>query len=352
MIVVSDIHGHLDRFISLLKKVNYCSEDYLIIIGDFVEKGDQVLETIHYIQKLDENERTFVLTGNCEVAMQVLLTIPEFAKEINGYFKRVSSNGLLRQTYEKLNLKESNETVLGIQKAMADHLENEIKYISSLLTTLKINDFLFVHAGIERGLDYKENSLSSLLEMKYFYNQGHDLNHYVIVGHMPTSNYDDQAIYNDIIINEEKKIICIDGGTGVKPISQLNALIIENRKGNITFQKESVQPLPIMTIKEDVVYDNKYIHKISFPYFEVKILNEEEQFSLCYQAETNQKLYIKNEFLYTRNNKTYCLDDYVDYIHNLHKGDKVKIIGVYDLYAYAIYEGKIGWINIKHIEEL
>ena len=46
LIVISDIHGHLDRFKALLQKVKYTPDDYLIILGDFVEKGDQVIETI------------------------------------------------------------------------------------------------------------------------------------------------------------------------------------------------------------------------------------------------------------------------------------------------------------------
>ena len=67
MIVISDIHGHLDRFKSLLQKVKYTPEDYLIILGDFVEKGDQVIETIHYVERLKQNPRTYVLMGRIEI---------------------------------------------------------------------------------------------------------------------------------------------------------------------------------------------------------------------------------------------------------------------------------------------
>src|SRR5699024_11369642 len=60
---------------------------------------------------------------------------------------------------------------------------------TTLFRSLKLNQFLFVHAGIEKRKDYKNSSLSSLLEMKYFYHQGHLLDDMVIVGHLPTSNY-------------------------------------------------------------------------------------------------------------------------------------------------------------------
>lgn len=352
IIVISDIHGHLDRFKALLKKVRYTPDDYLVILGDFVEKGDQVIDTIHYIEKLNQNPKTYVLMGNCEWALQALLTIPELAHEIPKYLNRVSGNGCIREMYYRLHLDDNHETVLGIQKAIAGSLHNELKFLSQLPVTLKINDFLCVHAGIEKRKDYQNSSLSSLLEMKYFYNQGHLLNEIVIVGHLPTSNYYKNYIRNDIIIDEQKKIICIDGGTGVKCISQLNALIIENKDNSITYSKEYVQPLPIYWVQEDIHSSTQSIHKISYPYFQVNVEKQSEEFSLCYQEETNQRLWIKNEFLYKKNNKTYCLDDYTDYMLSLKAGDYVKLIGIYNQYAYVIHDNEIGWIPCEYLQEL
>lgn len=102
LIAISDIHGHLDRFKELLRKVNYDPvEDYLVIIGDFVEKGDQVLETIHFIMNLARFPKCYVLMGNCEWAMNALLTIPEIAGEIPKYLKRNSKNGIIRDIYNQ-----------------------------------------------------------------------------------------------------------------------------------------------------------------------------------------------------------------------------------------------------------
>lgn len=57
----------------------------------------------------------------------------------------------------------------------------------------------------------------------------------MIVGHLPTSNFYKNQINNDICFDEDKKIISIDGGTGVKFISQLNALIIEKDEQGLHF---------------------------------------------------------------------------------------------------------------------
>lgn len=349
LIVISDIHGHLDRFKALLQKIKYTSDDYLVILGDFVEKGDQVVETIHYVQGLDRHNRTFVLAGNCEWALQCLLTIPELAGEIPKYLKRVSTNGCIRQKYKELHLDDGRDTKLGVQKQIAASLKEELDYLSHLPITLKFNHFLFVHAGIEKRHDYKNSLLSSLLEMQYFYDQGHVLDETVIVGHLPTSNYDEKFIDNDIIIDEEKKIICIDGGTGVKAIAQLNALIIESHNGMINYKKEYIQPLPEHTVLKDIDIKQDQFCKIAYPYFQVEIIEKQDQFSICYQKETNQTLSIKNEFLYKKNNKTYCLDDYTDYMINAKKGETIKLIGIYDKYAYVIYLQQVGWIELKYL---
>ena len=349
IIVISDIHGHLDRFCSLLKKVEYTSDDYLVILGDFVEKGDQVIETIHYIQQLSQNKNVFVLAGNCEWALDALLTVPELSSSIPQYLKRVSANGCIREVYHKLHLDDGRETMLGIQKQIAQYLSDEIHFISHLPVTLKINDFLFVHAGIERRKDYQKSSLSSLLEMQHFYDYGHILDETVIVGHLPTSNYFSDCICNDIIIDEQKKIICIDGGTGVKSISQLNALIIENKNGVITYQKEYVQTLPEYQVIKSIVHKQDKIHKIGYPYFEVVVEKVGKQFSFCFQKETNQRLWIKNEFLYSRDGKLYCLDDYTDYMICVNEGEYVHLIGIYDQYAYVIYKGQVGWLKLCYL---
>ena len=103
----------------------------------------------------------------------------------------------------------------------------------------------------------------------------------------------------------------------------------------------------------EVLYDidsiNKTKHKIAYPYFEVEIIKHGEQFNDCYQKDTNQYWKIKNQFLYSRENHTYCLDDYTDYFISAKKGDLVKVVGIYDQYAYVIHQGEVGWIELKCI---
>lgn len=132
----------------------------------------------------------------------------------------------------------------------------------------------------------------------------------------------------------------------------MNALIIESQNNQIQYTCEHVQPLPIYWIIEDVYEPMEYVHKIGYPHFEVKVEKSGSQFSECYQAETHQRLLIKNEFLYQKKNKTYCLDDYTDFMISALSGEYVKLLGVYDEYAYVIYKNQVGWIKYEYLKAI
>lgn len=214
-IVISDIHSHLDRFKELLKKVNYTNDDYLVILGDFIEKGDQAIETIKYLQELQKNsDRVYVILGNCEYALEEMICNQKYAKQVINYLNRIGKSGMIKQALNKLSLDIKKDAPELIQAKVKEYLQPYFDYFNTLPTTLHLNNFIFVHAGIENRKDWKNSKLSSLIEMKTFFQDGHCLNDHVVVGHLPTSNQHRHAINNDIIIDNKKRIISIDGGTG------------------------------------------------------------------------------------------------------------------------------------------
>lgn len=352
-IVISDIHSHLDRFKQLLEKVAYSRNDYLVVLGDFVEKGDQAIETVEYLMELQrKSDKVYVLLGNCEYALEEMVNNPKYAKQVIHYLNNIGKGGMIRQAINKLSLNIKSAQPEFIQAKVKKILLPYFNYFNTLPTTLHFNNFIFVHAGIERRDDWQNSKLSSMIEMKTFYLEGHCLDEYVIVGHLPTSNQYKDSINNEIIIDNEKRIISIDGGTGVKSISQLNALIIYGDNDSYTFFKEFVQPLPLYQVLVDVNTSSKVPVKIAWPNFEVELIEEKNNFSKCRQVNTNRILNIKNEFLYQRNNKLYCLDDYIDYRISLNKGDIVKLVGVYGTYAYVIKDNLVGWVKFRYLKKI
>lgn len=352
-IVISDIHSHCDRLKALLKKVHYCQDDYLIINGDFTEKGTQGIQTIEFLQQLQsENNKVYILLGNCEYALETLVSDPAFASQMYNYLQKIGKSGLITQAISHLHINIHDTDPRLAQKQINDYLMPYLNFIRTLPTTLETRDFLFVHAGIEKKHDWKNGKTSSFIEMRSFQRDGHLLDKYVIVGHLPTSNFYESRIDNDIIIDQDKKIISLDGGTGVKMISQLNALIICGHDGGYEFKKEYVQPLPQYIVTADLIQKNNHIYKIAWPFFTVDVLKKDEEFSLCQQKETHHIFDIKNEFLHLQNGETKCLDDYINYRISLKKGDIVSLIGIYGRYAYVKKEKEIGWFPACLLQSL
>lgn len=352
-IAISDIHSHLDRFRQLLKKVQYCPDDYLVIIGDFIEKGNQAIETVEYLMELQkENNKVYVLLGNCEYALEKMLYNPQYANQIISYLKHIGKGGMIRQAINHLSLDIKTDPPEMIQAKVKKYLQPYFNYFATLPTSFQLNNFIFIHAGIEKRSDWQNSKLSSMIELRTFYHDGHCLNDYVVVGHIPTANQYPNSINNNIIIDDQKKIISIDGGTGVKSISQLNALIINGKGNQFKLKKEYVQPLPAYEVLVDIAVTSKEAVKIAWPFFEVELLEKKYNFSKCRQLGTNNVLMIKNEFLYRRNNKLYCLDDYIDYRISLNKGDIVKLVGVYGIYAYIIKNYQVGWVKYRYLKKI
>lgn len=350
-IVISDIHSHLDRLQQLLEKVHYTNDDYLIIIGDFVEKGTQTIQTIDYLRNLSQrNDKVYILLGNCEYAIETLVNDQAYAKQMIHYLHKIGKSGMIDQVVTKLKIDLKNEEPVKIQQLVRQSLKPYIDYLQTLPTTLETQDFLFVHAGIEKRTDWHNSSRSSFIEMRTFQKEGHLLDKYVIVGHLPTSNFHQFHINNDIIIDYDKKIISIDGGTGVKSISQLNALIIKCQNHRYTFESYDVQPFLKYKITHGCRQNNQKDYKVAWPHFEVDIIKPGKDFSLCRQIDTQYIFDIKNEFLYQRKDKTYCLDDYTNHLLSVKKDDFVKLIGFYGNYAYVMKNKEVGWLSANILE--
>lgn len=67
LLVVSDIHGHLDRFIQLLRQMNYSGEDILVLVGDLIEKGPESLRVVQYVMDLARQHPVYVSMGNVDL---------------------------------------------------------------------------------------------------------------------------------------------------------------------------------------------------------------------------------------------------------------------------------------------
>lgn len=79
--VMSDIHGSMNRFRSVMSQINLTAEDSLYILGDVIDRGHF---GIQILQELMEIPNVTVLLGNHELMMLNALTQITESREEHG----------------------------------------------------------------------------------------------------------------------------------------------------------------------------------------------------------------------------------------------------------------------------
>lgn len=136
--VLSDIHGDMDAFDSILSQIQLSEDDHLYIIGDVVDRGPYSIELIQRIRKM---RNTTMLLGNHEYMMLRRLRHPG-----NWQFQRLwYRNG-------------GSETEAAFEKLTKDEQENVLQFIEELPVQVEVsvNGELFVLVHARPKEDYKD----------------------------------------------------------------------------------------------------------------------------------------------------------------------------------------------------
>lgn len=155
IMVVGDVHGKYDELFNLLRSAKIIDSDgnwiwakgHLVFIGDIFDRGSKVTETLWFIYKLDRQAAAaggavhFIL-GNHEI-MALL-----------GDMNYVSPKYKMLTEYFFLNY----GSMFGTNTELG-------RWIRSKNTMLKINDVLFVHAGISHEILQQNLSIPQMNEI-------------------------------------------------------------------------------------------------------------------------------------------------------------------------------------------
>ena len=159
ILVVGDIHGGYDSLVKLLinnsvidSQLNWnWDKGHLVFLGDIFDRGDKVTETLWLIYKLDHQAMSqggavHLLFGNHEIL--VLLKNQNYISDKYYYLCKK-----LKLSYGYLF---SKDAILG-------------RWLRSKNTAIKIDNKLFVHAGISPEIIELGLSLDKINEMVRFY---------------------------------------------------------------------------------------------------------------------------------------------------------------------------------------
>ena len=217
--VTSDLHGYpLEAFQKLLASAGFCDEDYLFVLGDVIDRGE---EGVHLLRWMAEQPNVQLILGNHEA---MLLRCAFLFKEAE------SAEELTPEDMEELALWRSNgadhtlEAFRQLLYTKPDVMEGILDYLNDapLYDYVNVNgrQFILVHAGLGNfSADkpfhrYEPEELlweRPGLDTRYFAEAT------VIFGHTPTYHYGEA--YRGKAVKTDTWI-CIDTGAaaGGKPM--------------------------------------------------------------------------------------------------------------------------------------
>ncbi|MCD7722947.1 MAG: metallophosphoesterase [Clostridiales bacterium] len=219
--VTADLHGlEPENFQKLLKKANFSENDFLLILGDVIDRGEHGIELLQHIMGQANME---LLIGNHEAMMlSCSFMLDEITEksiaELDSGKMQLFTNWL--ENGGGVTLKKLGELNAKSPEAVRDIFDflNEAAFYEAFSVNEK--DFIFTHSGFENFSPDKK--LSEYCAHELIWNRPQLTDRYfdditVIFGHTPTMYYGEE--YKGKILKTDTWIdIDVGVGMGQSPV--------------------------------------------------------------------------------------------------------------------------------------
>ena len=197
IIGITDIHGEYDKLCAVLNKIQPKSDDTVVFMGDYIDRGKKSREVVDEIINLQNVCNCVYLIGSHEYAM--------LHADVDDYYHYLFWN------YGGDSTAASYGSYENIMKVHGD-------FFNSLKSHHIIDGYMFVHAGIRVGIPLDQQDLVDMVYIRSeFYRKKHGLPYKIIFGHTE---------FSEPQVQDDK--ICIDTGCGKYKDAPLTAIVIEN----------------------------------------------------------------------------------------------------------------------------
>lgn len=346
ILMVSDIHGHTEGLRALLAQADFSAQDILIIVGDLVEKGPDSLGTLRQIMELCRDYTVYPLLGNVdlwrlerllsdETAMQQHLL--RYSIKAQRWWNVSFLGELCAEIGVPLTADMDTQTVF---PQLRRHFAEELAFLSGLPTVLETQNMIFVHGGIpHENLDaLAGQDCQPLLKRDHFLSDGLSFHKYVVVGHWPVALYSQSYPCANPIIDRERRIICLDGGCGLKDDGQLNLLCLADWQSE-DFTLCAWNSLPTITAL-DAQEASAASGYIRWGDHEVTLLAQNGDMARVLHHD--REMDVPASFLYEQDGKTLC-NDITNYRLPVSPGDVLSLVLTMPHGCYVKKAGVTGW---------
>ena len=226
--VVGDIHGCYILLKQIHKKIldksiNTSGNKLLIYLGDYIDRGPKIKETIQALLNFqpDNFQQIFLLGNHEQMMLDFINNVPDslYLWILNGGDKTLNSYGIKDKAFF-YNKTKSNETIYNeiVNKFPKDHLQ----FFNNLTLSYQWGEYFFVHAGIDPDIPLDKQDKNTLIwqRKEKFFSNKKDFEKIIVHGHTPQPkienltnriNLDTGAFYTGIL-----SCLIIDTKTGKK----------------------------------------------------------------------------------------------------------------------------------------
>ena len=169
LLTIGDIHGCRDLLVPLIEKVEPTTEDQLVFLGDYIDRGPDSRGVVDDLLALQQQfPETVFLRGNHE---QMLL---DFLSETDTLMFLLNGGAATLASYAS---EENAKPTIP-----SEHLN----FFNNLQSSFVCGDFIFVHAGLRPGISIEEQDEHDMLWIRgEFVNSDYDWGKTVVFGHSP-----------------------------------------------------------------------------------------------------------------------------------------------------------------------
>ena len=320
IIAVSDIHGNLPYLRGLLEKCAFSEKDVLILVGDMLEKGPDSLGTLRYVMDLSQRYEVHALCGNCDF-WQNFCDLPDNPEQDAFYLQYLVGrnkgwgDGVIAQMLHLLNIEIRPDMDLKAAKAaVRDNFQPELDFLRALPHILETEDYTFVHGGLMPGKGAFQH-----MKIDAYRTIAKPHEKWTIVGHWPLVLYGGDITDARPIIDEDLKLISIDGGCVLKDDGQLNALFLPDMTWT------SYDRFPIARVKSGQAASQSHYY-IRHGDNKVEILSEGGEFCRVRHIRTGYEMDILSCNILVREGNIALINDVTDYMLPLDAGDEISIV--------------------------
>lgn len=194
---IGDIHGRLDKLTELLDIIKPESDDLLIFLGDYIDRGKDSKKVVDRLIKLSSETNCIFLKGNHE---DMLLYY--YLERHDPYLFLSNGGNLTLESYGITPFDKNEKELIS---------EEHMKFFNNLKLIDEDDDYIFVHAGLNPFNKSKEQSEFDLLWIRsIFINNSCEFitKKKVIFGHTPKEDYTPWIMKDKIGIDTG----CVFGG--------------------------------------------------------------------------------------------------------------------------------------------